>query len=140
MKTVLEVLCVLEDLDFDVRYGVVFLSTPMRLWSTDPAVGLAAPNQWETQILAGEDATIGPKLRSIRVTLDMQDVPLGSMLGYINEISGIKFTADATLSDRRISMKASDLPLALMLKLLSLQNGGDVRIAAGAVHIVPRRQ
>jgi hypothetical protein len=40
IRSVLEILCAVRDLDFDVRYGVVFISTPLRLWSTDPAIAL----------------------------------------------------------------------------------------------------
>ena len=141
VRTSLEVLCAVKDLDFDYRYGEVFVSTPMRLWSTDPAVALPGPHPWETQILAGEDAKVAAKLRSVRITMEMQNTPLSTVIGYLSEISGVRFTPDATVAAELISFKTENtLRLGTVLRLMTLSNGWDVRIADGAVHIVPRRR
>jgi hypothetical protein len=139
MRYCLEVLCAVKDLDFDYRYGIVFLSTPLRLWSQDPAVGIPTANAWETQILAGDDAAVAAKVRSIRITLDMQKAPLPAMADYLTEISGIPFKLDPSISNQTVTLHQQDVRLIQLLQLMTLPGGWDVRIADGAVHLVPRR-
>jgi hypothetical protein len=121
----LEILCVLKDLDFDVKYGVLFLSTPLRLWSSDPAVGLPGANQIG-------DGDIATKLRSIRITMDMQNAPLSAIVSYIGEISGLPFSR-VGLPDEPVTLKVQDLALSNCLELLTLPQGWNVRIYNGVV-------
>ena len=136
----LEVICALKDLDFDYRYGGIFITTRMRLWSQDPAVGLPTANAWEAQILAGADAAVAAKLRLLKISMEMENMPLSALAEYVTEISGIPVKPSAEISAATVVFRASDTSLVHALQLLTLPNGWDVRIADGAVQIVPRRR
>jgi hypothetical protein len=140
LRNCLEVLCAVRELDFDYRYGVVFLSSPMRLWSLDPGVGLPTANAWERQILAGADAAAADKIRSIRITVDMQNAPLNSLADYLGEISRIKITTDPAIADQPVSVKVMDVTLDRALQLMTLPRGWDLRIEDGKGGIVPRKK
>lgn len=132
LRSVLEVLCAVKDLDFDVRYGVVFISKPIRLWSTDPALALPTANQWRSVPKPG-DAVIVDKLRSVRVTLDIQNSPLSAVAAYLQEISTLKMTTTPAIELRFVTMKMQDLPMDHALELLTLPFGWDVSIQDGSV-------
>jgi hypothetical protein len=140
LRSCLEILCAVKDLDFDYRYGVLFLSTPLRLWSLDPAVGLPMANAWEKQILGGADAAAADKIRSIRITIDMQNAPISAVADYLSEISGIKFKTDPAIADPPITVKVMDATLDRALRLMTLPRDWDLRIEGGAAHLVPRRK
>jgi hypothetical protein len=133
LRSALDILCAVKGLDFDFRYKVVFLSTPMRIWSTDPKVGLPSANHWTKQTSAPGDAAVGDKLRAILFTIDMQNAPMSS-------ISGIKFKAEPAIAGQPIRLKAGDLTLNHVLELLTLPLGWDARIDNGTVVIFdPKR-
>jgi hypothetical protein len=133
LRTALEVLTSVKGLEFDVRYGVLFITTPMRLWSTDPGVGLPESNYWTKQTLAPGDVAIGDKLRSVRITIDMTTSPLKAIAEYLAEISALKFRVDAAMPEGDRSLKVQDLVLPHLLELLTLPNGFDVKIEGGIV-------
>jgi hypothetical protein len=140
LRSVLEVLCAVADLDFDFRYGVIYLTTPVKLWSTDPAVALPAGNQWETQILAGSDAVVADKIRAVRITIDMHNAPVSGILGYLGEITGCRFQADPTISEELVTIKLSDVRLKSLIQLFTLHRGWDARIEGGELRVVPRKK
>jgi len=137
VRSVLEILCAVKELDFDVKYGVVFLSKPTRLWSTDHAVGLPAANLWRTR---NEGAAVGDKLRSVRLTVDIQNSPMSAIAGYIQEISSVKVVASPGIADIQIVMKVQDLPLDHAIELLTLPYGWDARIDDGSVVLFDPKQ
>lgn len=134
-----EILCAVKDLDYDLRYGVLFFTTPLRLWSTDKGVGLPAANTWTTQVLAGPDAEIAAKFRTIRITIDMQNAPLRSVADYLREICGFGFEVAPLIAEAPISVSLADAPLADALAILTLPRGWDVRVQDGAVRIAADR-
>jgi len=134
LRSVLEVIAAVRDLDFDVKYGVVFLGKPMRLWSTDPAVGLPEANGWRKQALDGTSAGVGGKLDTIRITIDMSNAPMSAIRGYLVEISGLPFVL-RSIPDEPVTLKFQNLSLAHALELLTLPHGRDVRIEKGNVEI-----
>lgn len=130
-REVLDMICLVMELDFDVRYGVLFLSKPLRLWSTDPKVGLPAANS----LAAGP---VAEKLRAIRITIEMEGMPLNAIADYLQEISGIPVKSEG-LPERTLALKVSDLPLHHALELLSLPYGWDARVDGGSVVIFARK-
>ena len=134
LRECLEVLCAVKDLDFDLKYGVVLVSKPMRLWSTDPKIGLPDANAWTKQDLNAVDLALADKIRLMRVTVDMQNAPPTSIASYLSAI-GEMATGLKSISDGPISIKASDLRLSHFLEVLTLTRGWDVRIENGAVVI-----
>jgi hypothetical protein len=140
LRTALEVLSSVKGLEFDLRYGVLFFATPMRLWSTDPGVGLPTANHWTKQTLAPGDVEASDKLRVIRITIDMQSSPLTAIAGYLTEISGLKFIVDAAIPEGQRSLKVQDLVLPRVLELLTLPYGSDVKIEGGTVVFFDRKK
>lgn len=133
LKSILEMICTVMDLDFDVRYGVLFVSTPIRLWSTEPGVGL--PEAWKRQVLGGADASVAAKMALIRTTLDMESVPMATVADYLSQICGIPFKPEEEIGEQLIDLKVQNLGLVHVLELLTLPYGWDARTEAGAVLI-----
>jgi type II secretory pathway component HofQ len=104
----------------------------MRLWSTDPAVGLPAANLWRTRT---PDSVIGDKLRSFRLTIDIQNSPMSAVAQYLQEISSLKVVASPGIADALITLKIQDLSLDHAIELLTLPYGWDARIEDGTVVI-----
>jgi hypothetical protein len=139
MRASLEILCAVKELDYDLRYGVLFVSAPLRLWSTDKGVGLPAANAWTTQVLAGPDAEIAAKLRAIRLTTDMQNAALRSVAEYFQEISGVRIEVAPLIAEAPISIRVADGTMGNVLAILTLPRGWEVRIQDGAVRIAADR-
>lgn len=135
LKDALDLIGTVMELDYDFRYGVLFFTTPMRLWSTEKGVGLPTANGWTRQVLAGRDAEARDKLPLIRVTLDMQGAPLSAIGSSLSEICGIPVAVPPALGDAPVDLKVTDVRLSHVLELLTLPQGRDVRIQDGAVKI-----
>lgn len=138
-RSLLDVLCAIKDLDYDVRYGVVFVSTPLRLWSTDPQVGLPEANAWRKQILAGKDLEVAGKLARVRVTVDMENGAASFLAEYLSEIFGFKVRLEGTLGENLVTVKVSDLPVCSLVELLTLPSEADARIENESVIFFPKR-
>ena len=132
LRAILETLCAVAELDFDLRYGVIFVSTPLRLWSIDPAVGLRAANAWRTQA----PEAIAEKLLTMRCTFDMAKAPIGGVLESLREVSGLAIAVDEAVADAIVDFRVMDISLAHILELLTLPHGWDVRFEAGSLRIV----
>jgi len=141
LRLTLETLCAFTDLDFDLRYGVIFLSKPMRLWSTDPQVGLPAANGWSNEARqAPLEGAASQKLRSMRITMDIINSPLSAIAAYMTEISGLPIRPEEPIELRLITAKVQDVPMIHMLELVTLPFGWDVRLEGGKVVIFNPRK
>ena len=67
-----------------------------------------------------EDKTILDKLKSIRITIDMQNAPLSAIIDYIREISGLNMHISGVdnADSEMISFKVADIVLDGALKLM----------------------
>jgi hypothetical protein len=139
LRYALEILCAVKDLEFDVKYGVLFISTPMRIWSTDPGVGLPNANEWTRRKPTAPNPELESKVESTRLTVDMQNAPLSSISGYISEITGLKMKLEE-IPDEPLSLAVQDLSLKHVLELLSLPYGRDVRFDNGSIVLfIPKK-
>lgn len=72
--------------------------------------------------ISDEDKTIIDKLKSIKITIDMQNAPLTAIVDYIREISGLNFVIDTKAIEKpeevMISIKVSDIVLDGALRLM----------------------
>ena len=74
----------------------------------------------------------------MHVTLDMQGSPLSEACEYLQVVSGIRISlakAPRGLGERQIDLKAADISMSAMLRLLTLPRGLDARIESGTVVI-----
>jgi hypothetical protein len=108
-------------------------SARLKAAGLDPASVLAARTP------VAEDKDVAERLRTTRVSIDMQNAPLPTLLQYLQEISGIKITLDrASIPDPEgevISFKAADLTLENALKLMLGPRQHAYQIQRGAVVI-----
>jgi hypothetical protein len=60
-----------------------------------------------------EDVEIRRRLRSIRISVDLQNAPLTSVIEYVRELSGLNFLIDsqAAADDAVLSVRAMDVPV-----------------------------
>jgi hypothetical protein len=136
LRSTVDILCAVKELDYDFRYGVLFFSKPLRIWSTDPKIGLPAANRWALQ---PDNSPTADKLRRIRVTVDMQNSPMSAICDYLREIAGLAFRPELPLDIEPITLKVQDLPLTHLLELLTLPYGRDARIEEQGVVIFKTR-
>lgn len=132
LREALDLICTVKGLDYDVRYGVLFVSSPLRLWSTEAGVGLPEKNGWTTQALEGP---LRDKLLRIRLTLDMQGAPASAVAEYVADACGLKVEVAAAAAGIPVTLAAKDLLLSHVLELLTLPRGWDVRVEQGVVRI-----
>lgn len=133
MREVLELLCMVVDLDFDYRYGVWYLSTPAKLWAAPGAPPVPLENSWQRMPLAAENQATVDKLRSVRMTLDMRSAPLDAVLEYLADITSLKVVKAPGVPEISVELKAGDLLASNLLELLTLPRGLDVRLEGGAL-------
>jgi len=138
LRETLEILCFVTGLDFDVRNGVVVVSTPLRLWSTDPKVALRTSNLWRTQV-SETDAT-ARKLSTVLMTIDMQQTPLSTFCDFLTEHSGVKIRTGAALGSEVVGVRIHDLTLDHLLEFVTLPRGWDVRIEGDELVIFKREE
>ena len=140
LRTSLEIACAVKDLDFDLRYGVLYFDEPLRLWSTDPKVGTPPASSWAKPSLTLEESEVAQKLRAIPVTFDAQNVSLRSAAEFLLETTAVKITVDPAVPEGAITTKFQHLSLAHVLELLTLPYGWDFRIeGTGVVIFVPKK-
>jgi len=138
LRSALETLCLVKDLDFDFRYGVVFLSRPMRLWSTEPGVGLPESNVWRTQALDPAGREVASRLPKNPITLDIQNSPMSAVAQYISTLSGVSIQLPEALGETLITLKVANIYLAHLIELLTLPRGWDSRIEGRSLVIFTR--
>jgi type II secretory pathway component GspD/PulD (secretin) len=94
---------------------------------------------FELDALRPEDQEIVEKLKSIRITIDMQNAGLNAVVDYIREISGLNFVIDNKAIENPeqevISIKVNDIILDGALKLM-LNPKNKAHVVEGGVVIV----
>lgn len=142
LREALDLVCTVRDLDFDLRYGVVLVSSPRRLWlgpGGDAAGVLPLNNHWADHPLEGKDKEVSDKLRAVRITLDMSNAPLSAIADYLKEISELRIEVAVEAAERSMSLRVADVRLEHAIELLTLPLGLDARIEGGTVRLaVPR--
>ncbi|HLY73148.1 MAG TPA: hypothetical protein VKU80_03445 [Planctomycetota bacterium] len=128
LRSTLETLCLVKDIDFDFRYGVVFLSRPMRLWSTEPGVGMPESNVWRTQALDPAGLEVAGRLPKNPITLDVQNCPMSAVAQYISTLSGVPIELPEALGETMVTLKVQTIHLVRLVELLTLPRGWDARI------------
>jgi type II secretory pathway component GspD/PulD (secretin) len=86
--------------------------------------------------ISPDDQQIVDKLNSIRITIDMQNAPLTTVVEYIREISGLNFVIDTVAipkpEEEMVTIKVADIVLSGALKLI-LQPKQKVHTVSGGV-------
>ena len=94
---------------------------------------------FELDAMRPEDQEIVDKLKSIRITIDMQNAGLNAVVDYIREISGLNFVIDLKAIENpeqeTISIKVTDIVLDGALKLM-LGPKNKAHMVEGGVVIV----
>ena len=106
-------------------------------WS--PTVMLFQPRAPGDTVVTPKDQAIMEKLKSIRITIDMQDAPLTAIVDYIREISGLNIHIDTQAieapDDVIISIKIRDATVESALSMMFRPRKLDYRVVDGAVMI-----
>ncbi len=121
---VLDELSLRVGLDWDVRYGVIWVGKPERLWALGETPPLPRVNRWTTQ--EDLDPKMAEYLRGTSVTLEQSAAPLSDVVAYLREYTEKNFVLDA--KDLTVDIRVKDLLLENVLALLTLPYGLDVRL------------
>jgi len=82
-------------------------------------------------------APIFRKLKSVRVTVDIQNSPLTAVMAYFQEITGLILSLDPALkpAETMVTMKVMDLPLNRALDLLGFTTPVDYDVCYGTLFL-----
>ena len=80
------------------------------------------------------------KLREARVSIDMRDVPISTVVDYLQEIMELNFACDAASgpNDAIVSLKGSDWPLRSVLREICAAAEWDYDFRHGVIFVAPR--
>ena len=90
---------------------------------------------------SGRDQVVR-KLESTRVSVDFDGAKLSDVVGYLREVTGLNFVLPArvmeTQGDANVRLKAKDLSVKSVLKLVLAPRGLAATYRDGAVVVLPR--
>lgn len=129
-RRALDRLCAEAGVDYDVRYGILWVAAPERLWG---AKALPRTNAWEKTAKADDE--IVRKLRGTKITLESigDGMSLALAVDFLRESGGLDFALERGLDDRIVSFTAHGVSLAHFLALITIPIGLDVEISDGIV-------
>lgn len=138
----LDLLALLFRLEYDVRYGMVFVSWPDRLYSLPKQVitgrwasYIPREGHWRKQEATPEGAAVLRKLEGTKAQVSFQRTPLRDIVTFIRELTGANVLVEPGIDPDPMTLKADPLNAASILELLSLVHGLDVRLEGSAVLI-----
>ena len=146
MRDILDLACTVKDLDYDLRYGVVFISSPRRLWRGEGGAAegvLPLANRWASEPPSPQHEALVRKLRTMTVDLSFTATRHADIRGFMQELAGINFVLDPSgeqaVRERAVTVSVKNLTLDRILELLTLPYGLDARLQNGAVVLVGPR-
>jgi hypothetical protein len=139
----LDLLSMLYNLEFDFRFGVLFVARPYRLFQLpgnrgNPGSTIPAQGHWRRQELSPAGAEILKKLDKARTDLAFAETPLGDVIAFIRDLAGVNIVLERDWSARVITLQAKGMPAATFLELLLLPRKWDLRIEGNTVVVFER--
>ncbi len=121
-------------IEYDVRYGVLFLGTPERLFGTPKAAAtLPSAAHFRRQELDDAGKATLKKLDSLSTDLAFEGTVLSDLVFFLRDFSGLNILTQDGIGNEPVTIRTKNLPLGSVLELLALPRGLDVRIEGGAL-------
>jgi hypothetical protein len=130
--------------EFDVRFGILLVGQPDRLF--DLPSWRQAPNRsviptqghWRRQELTPAGADLLKKLDRMAVDLEFTNTSFADVIAFIRDFSETNLILQPDSSDLKTTVKVKGLPVASVLELLFLPRGRDLKIEGNTVIIFAR--
>ena len=138
----LDLLAMLHDVEYDVRFGVLFVARSHRLFDL-PAYrqtpqNFPAQGHWRRQELSSAGADLLKKLDRMSVDLEFVNTPLPDVAAFIRDLAQVNLILPRDLDNHDITLKVKGLAAASILELLLLPRRMDLKIEGNAVIIFAR--
>lgn len=140
----LDLLAILYDLEFDVRYGVLFAGRPHRLFDlptlrqAQDRSAIPTAGHWRRQELSTAGADLLRKLDRMTIDLEFANTPLSDVLEFVRDFSEANLILKPNAGHVPINLKAKGLSVASILELISLPLGLDLKIEGNVVILFTR--
>lgn len=141
---VLNVLGLLHNLDYDVRFGILFFARPKRLFDV-PSGRRSSPvnkpipreGHWRRQELSAAGTAIVNKLDTLTINLDFENTSLTDVLVFLRDLAGVTFMMQPGIDgyNTEVTIKAKGYKAASALELLLLPRHLDVSIEDNIVYV-----
>lgn len=143
----LDLIAILFQVEYDVRYGVVFLSRSYRLFDvkngpTQNGMKMYIPREghWRRQVRSDEAADVLRKLDALQVDLSFNGTPQTDGLVFVRDLARVQMLMEAGIEIQNVSLQAKKMSAAHAIELLTLPHGLDVRFEGGTLLIYRRRE
>jgi hypothetical protein len=139
-----DLLSMLYTLEYDVRFGVVFVGKPHRLFdlpshrNSPKRSTIPNPSHWRKQELSKGGEAILKKLDQLKVDLSFNNTPLPDVIAFVRDFSEVNLILQGDYSAENVTITVKDRTAASVLELLLLPRGLDLRIEGNAVLIYQR--
>lgn len=130
----LDLLGFVAPMEYDVRYGVLFIGAPERLFATPKAAApLPAAAHFRRQELGAAGKAALKKMNEVKIDLAFENALLTDLVTFIRDFSGLNVIVEPGLGDQPVTFKSKDLAIGSVLELLALPRGLDVRLEEGTL-------
>jgi len=136
----LDLLSSLYSLEFDVRFGVLFVGKPYRMFDL-PALGgrpIPVRGHWRKQELSAAGEAILKKLDKLKIDLAFVDTALPDVIAFIRDFSQANIVLQGDFSSANVTLKVKDQTASSALELLLLPRDLDLRLEGKTVLIYER--
>ncbi len=135
VRELLDEVALRSELDWDVRYGVVWFAKPERLWGGGKTSPLPRVNGWVTQ--KDSDADLAAYLKKTKVSLHYESEALEHIVDFLRDFTGKNIVVDSKIDGRtKIRVAVKDISLADTLAILTIPHGWDVELTSGVICLV----
>ena len=132
----LDLMGFITPIEYDVRYGLLFIGAPERLFEIPkaaPPLPAAALFRRQEPVVSGKAAM--KKMNEMKIDLAFENAPIPDILAFVRDFSGLNILLEPGLGEVPVSLKIRELQLGSALELIALPRGLDVRLEEGAVLI-----
>ena len=130
----LDLLGFISPIDYDVRYGVLVIAAPERLFDTPQArAPLAVAALFRRQELSIPGKAALKTLNEMKIDLAFQNTFLSDIVLFIADFSKVNIVLQPGLGEEPITLISKELALGSALELLTLPRGLDLRLEGGTL-------
>jgi len=132
----LDLLGILSSIEYDVRYGTLFIAAPERLFELPQA---AAPPPvaalFRRQELSSPGKVALKTLNEMKIDLNFQNSFLSDVVAFIVDFSRANIVVEPGLGNEPVTFKCKELAIGSVLEALTLPRGLDLRLEGGTLFV-----
>ena len=128
LNRALDLLGFVTPIEYDVRYGTLFIAAPGRLFKSraDAPIPLAA--LFRRQELSPEGKTALKKMNEMKMDLAFENSLLSDVVAFIRDATGLNIVLQSGVGQESITFKAKEQSISSVLELVTLPRELDARL------------